>query len=94
MHELTYIAELSAADCQRFRELDPALPETYAAWTQATSEQVRTLRARGVQVVVRPIAFEDFKRTMEILHTGSFDAGARNRYAADMAAADRNSGRF
>lgn len=90
MREPTIIADLSSYDYPRFRELDPALPETYAAWTHTTGEQLRALRARGIEVVLYPITFDDFETTMGILHTGSFDAATRNRYAADMAAADRS----
>lgn len=94
MQGTTYLADLSATDYPRFRKLDPSLPEAYEAWVQTIGQQVRTLRARGVNVVLYPITFDDFELTMNTLRTGSFDAATRNRYAADMAAADRNTGRL
>jgi hypothetical protein len=90
----TYLADLSATDYPRFRKLDPSLPEAYGDWVQTIGQQVRTLRARGANVVLYPITFDDFELTMNTLRTGSFDAAARDHYAADKAAADRNAGRL
>ncbi|MET3695331.1 hypothetical protein [Methylobacterium goesingense] len=83
-----YIAHLSSDEYDRFRERDPALPSMYPAWLSAVEARMSALRSRGARGALYPINFDDFIRSMEILHVQTFDEATRDRYAEDMAAAD------
>ena len=84
MPEVAYIAELSAADYPRFREKDPKLPASHAAWSEAAGRRVRAARSTGARVVLHPIAFADFEAFLAGVGLTDFGASARDCYAADM----------
>ena len=93
MPEVAYIAELSAADYALFRERDPKLPASHAAWVEAAGRRVRAARSTGARVVLHPIAFADFEAFLTGIGLTDFGAGSRDCYATDMATARKVAGR-
>ena len=87
MPEVAYIAELSAADYSLFRERDPKLPASHAAWAEAAGRRARAARSTGARVVLHPIAFADFEAFLAGVGLSDFGAATRDCYAADMATA-------
>ena len=89
MPEVAYIAELSAADYPRFREKDPKLPASHAAWAEAAGRRASAARRAGARVILHPVAFADFEAFLAGVGLTDFGAGSRDCYAADMAAAGK-----